>query len=164
MKRSLLQTIGILAISGIVGLAVNAFSSHPLPLIRPLDEREGKWPLLSADEVLKNVQEGSAILIDARDEKYFIEGHIPGALNLPAARFGDAFAQVGESMPRDFAFIVYCQGEPCDESLDVLDNLQVLEFTNLSLYPGGWTEWEKKEFPVEKSEDSLKSADSSEPK
>lgn len=154
MIRSLLQTIGILVISGIVGLTVNGFSSKPLPLIRPVDEREGKWPSLTAEEVLKHVQEGSAIVVDARDEKYFNEGHIPGAINLPAARFGDAFAQVGEGMPRDFVCIVYCQGEPCDESLDVMDNLEVLEFKTILLFPGGWTEWEKKKHPVEKNEAS----------
>lgn len=150
MKRFLLQTLGLLIVSGIVGFAVNAFSTRPLPLIRPPDEREGKWIAVTAEDVLRRFQDGSAILIDARDEKYYAEGHIPGAVNLPAARFGEVFATVGETLPRDFSLIVYCQGEPCDESLDVLENLQILEFTDLSIYKGGWQEWEKMNLPAEK--------------
>lgn len=152
MKRILLQTVGLLIVSTVIGLVVNAFSSNPLPLIRPVDEREGKWVEFSAEEVLQRVRDGSAIVIDARDEKYYAEGHIPSAVNLPAARFGDVFASVGETLPRDFPLIVYCQGDPCDESLDVLEHLQVLEFLDLSIYRGGWQEWEIKGLPVESGE------------
>ncbi len=152
MIRTIQQTFTILALSVVMGMAINALSRDPLPLIRPPDEREGKWPVLTADEVMQRIEEGSALAIDARDAKYFEEGHIPGAINLPASTFGETFAETGDTLPRDFPLIVYCQGGPCDESFDVLEHLEVLEFQSLHIYKGGWLEWEEKKLPVETSE------------
>lgn len=152
MIRMIQQTFAILALSVVLGMAMNALSRDPLPLIRPPDEREGKWPSLTADEVMQRIEEGSAIAIDARNAKYFEEGHIPGAVNLPATIFGETFAEIGEALPRDYPFIVYCQGGPCGESLDVLEHLEVLGFESLFLYEGGWLDWEEKKLPVEASE------------
>ncbi|MBN2326783.1 MAG: rhodanese-like domain-containing protein [Candidatus Omnitrophica bacterium] len=151
MKRFLIQSIGIIVISSIVGLLVNAVSSPSLPLIRPPDESDEKWTVVTGEEVLQHLQDGSAIFIDARDEKYFNEGHIPSAINLPASNFGEAFAEIGESLPREFFIIVYCQGSPCDESHDVLDHLELLGFQDLALYEGGWMEWEQNGHPAETS-------------
>ncbi|MGC9326218.1 MAG: rhodanese-like domain-containing protein [Candidatus Hinthialibacter sp.] len=152
MKRFLFQSIGIIIISSLLGLLVNAVSSPSLPLIRPPDETGEKWTIVTGEEVLQHLQEGSSIFVDARDAKYFHEGRIPGAVNLPAASFGEAFAEIGEALPRDFLLIVYCQGDPCDESRDVLDHLELLGFQELALYKGGWMDWEQNEYPLEVSE------------
>ncbi len=143
------QASYILIISVILGLVVNAFSSNPLSFIRPLDTRETEYVPLNADDVMKHIEEGSAIIVDARETKYFEEGRLPGAINLPAHQFGEYFAEIGESLPRDYPLIIYCQGSPCDESLDVLENLKLLEFEKLYLYPGGWQEWTNKGLMVE---------------
>lgn len=153
MKRFLTQSIGIIVISSIVGLLVNAVSSPSLPLIRPPDEREEKWTIIPGEEVLQHLQDGSAIFVDARDAKYYNEGHIPSAINLPATSFGEAFAEMGDSLPREFLIIVYCQGGACDESHDVLDHLELLDFQELALYKGGWMEWEQNGHPAEASEE-----------
>jgi rhodanese-related sulfurtransferase len=149
MIKIIKQASYILIISVILGLLVNAFSSNPLSFFRPLDKRETEYPQLSADEVMKHIEEGSAIIVDAREAKYYEEGRLPSAINLPAHQFGEYFADIGESLPQDYPMIIYCQGSPCDESLDVLENLKLLEFEKLNLYPGGWTEWINKGFMVE---------------
>ncbi len=151
MIKIIKQTSLILIISVILGLVVNAFSSNPLSFIRPLDTRETEYPKLSVDEVMKHIEEGSAILVDAREAKYFGEGRLPGAINLPAHQFGEYFADI-ESLPQDYPLIIYCQGSPCDESLDVLENLKILEFEELYLFPGGWMEWVNMGMTVELDE------------
>ena len=149
MIKIIKQASYILIIAVVLGLVVNAFSSNPLSFIRPLDTRETEYPQLSADEVMKHIEEGSAIIVDAREAKYYEEGRLPSAINLPAHQFGEYFADIGESLPQDYPMIIYCQGSPCDESLEVLENLKLLEFEKLYLYLGGWTEWINKGFMVE---------------
>lgn len=95
------------------------------------------------------IEEGSAIVIDAREAQEYRLGHLPGAVNLPAADFETAFLAIGESLPRDFPLIVYCQGGPCAESHDVLDYLSQYDFQDLFLYPGGWLEWKQRDMPCE---------------
>ncbi len=153
MVRMVKEAIYLCVISVLIGFVVNTFSTNPLPLIRPPDERIGKWPVRTAEEILEHMQDGTAILLDAREANYFQEGHIPGAVNVPATQFGEVFAEVGEGLPREFPIIVYCQGGPCDESRDVLDHLELLGFLTLSIYEGGWMDWETKQFPVEKNEE-----------
>jgi rhodanese-related sulfurtransferase len=46
----------------------------------------------------------SYVLVDVRDEAEFSEGHIPGAINIPA----ETFASRSEVLPKDKKVIVYC--------------------------------------------------------
>jgi rhodanese-related sulfurtransferase len=47
---------------------------------------------------------GSFLLVDVRDESEFREGHIPGAINIPA----ETFATRSEVLPKEKKIIVYC--------------------------------------------------------
>lgn len=46
----------------------------------------------------------SLVLVDVRDESEFREGHIPGAINIPA----ETFATRSEVLPKEKKIIVYC--------------------------------------------------------
>ena len=46
------------------------------------------------------------ILVDVRDESEYVEGHIPGAVNIPVASFS---VQSGK-LDKDKTIIVYCNG------------------------------------------------------
>ncbi len=152
IKRIAWQMVLLLGISAVLGFSVNTMSDDPLPLKRP-PKPKGEWPLLSAEEVLERIEEGFGLLIDAREEKEFNLGHLPGALNLPAIEFGEKFEEIGPTLPPDLPLIVYCQGGACDESDTVLRHLKTLGFENLSQYPGGWLDWKEKEFPIETEEE-----------
>lgn len=144
------QSLFILFIGSLIGLGVNAISDPSLPLIRkPLPPAEELWTVISAEEVEQRVNEGTAIVVDARDPNEYEIGHIPGSLNLPAKDFMQAFTEVGEALPRDFAMIVYCQGGACDQSHEVLEQLEVYGFQELLLYQDGWEDWKSRGLPTE---------------
>lgn len=148
MKTLLTQTILLIVFGVVLGFTVNFTSEKPIPLIRqPVDT--GQWETVTTEEMLRHIEEGTAILVDARKPEYYHEGHIPGAINLPAIEFGTAFQEIGESLPREFPIVVYCQGDPCDESHMVLEHLKQYDFQSLYLYQDGWMEWEKQALPVE---------------
>lgn len=150
LKSILLQASLMVCAGLLLGLGVNLAADTPLPLIRvPLPPAEETWATVDAETVLQHVEDGSALLIDARDPNEYQAGHLPGALNLPDTTFAQTFTELGDSLPREVPLIVYCQGGPCDQSHHVLEDLSRFDFQNLILYPGGWNEWKQKGYPVE---------------
>jgi len=96
---------------------------------------------ITQDEVERALDEG-AILIDARAEEKYRNGHIPGAHNLPAESAEQDLWKMSTWVPRlNELVIVYCGGDECDESLHVYELLKRAGFTNLRVYFGGWQEW-----------------------
>lgn len=146
------QSILLLIASAIVGFVANALNSEPLPFVReviPPEVYEEMWDTLSAEEVKQHFEEGTAIIIDARDPNEYEAGHIPGSLNLPDNQFMEAFQEFGDSLPREIPLIVYCQGGQCDQSHSVLEQLKEFGFEFLLLYKEGWNEWKEKGYPTE---------------
>jgi len=148
--RAAAQSVILILFGAVIGAAVNALSSQPIPWIRPPKSVE-KWPVVDAQTVYQHIQDGSAILIDARDANEFEAGHLPGAINIPASEFHASFQEYTNTLPRDIPLIVYCQGGECDQSHEVIQQLKALGFSELNLFQGGWREWEKEQRPIEKS-------------
>jgi len=85
----------------------------------------------------------SHVILDARRESDYLEGHLPGAMNLPAAAFDDVFPNVAPLLSPEQPILVYCSGQDCDESILLGDMLMKSGFTNIALYAGGVTAWEE---------------------
>jgi len=87
------------------------------------------------------------ILVDALGERYFAADHIPGAINVPhtiaddvlRARLPDTRAQI----------VTYCANPACQNSHLLAHRLQVLGYTNVSVFPGGKKEWAEAGMPLE---------------
>ena len=98
------------------------------------------------DGKVKNVT-----IIDVRDEKSFAEGHIPGAINMPAKKYNN-FAGAETEFPglrKDGFNYVYCY-----ENLCSLAQKAAKKFASLG-YPvkeiaGGFEEWKEHQYPIEK--------------
>lgn len=130
----------------LLGFGVNALSPNPLSLTYQPRVTPETWPSVTLEQMQEFVAEGSALFIDARNPEDFEKGHILNAINLPSDFFGEYFMEVGEGLPRqEIPLIVYCQGDPCDQSHIVLDHLKAVGFTNLWIYLGGWNEWSRHE-------------------
>lgn len=106
---------------------------------------------ITRDEVEHALGQG-AVLIDARAEEKYRNGHIPGAHNLPAESAEQDLWKMSTWAPRlNESVIVYCGGDECDESLQVYELLKRAGFTNLRLYFGGWRDWVAAGKPVEET-------------
>ncbi len=104
---------------------------------------------IGQDELVAAIQQGATI-VDARKADHFAEGHIPGAINIP---WEDPPSYLDALHARALAedpVIVYCGGDPCDDSKIVFDVLRADGFQNIRLYFGGWRDWTEAGFDVEK--------------
>ncbi|MDP8243636.1 MAG: rhodanese-like domain-containing protein [Candidatus Hinthialibacter antarcticus] len=148
--RILFQAALLAAVSVAIGLAVNAMSSGPLPLLRqPVLDEDEPWPVVDGDAVFEHFNNGTAIMIDARPVEDYERGHIPGAINLPYNDFENYFAELSATLPLEELYIVYCSGGNCDDSHEVLTQMEAFGFEQLMLYKPGWEEWFKNDFPRE---------------
>ncbi len=157
MKKTVRQAFIICLMGMAAGITINAASKNPLPFWRIPVNQEEIWPVVDADEVMLRTGEGSAIVLDAREAKEYQLGHLPGAINLPVTDFDAVYGEIGESLPRDYPLIVYCQGGPCEESHQLLELLSQRGFQDLYLYPGGWLEWKERRLPMETADNGQRS-------
>lgn len=145
-----IQAAVLFVISAGVGVGLNTFSSEPLPWVRePMTFEDERWTLVDADTVLEHINNGTAMLIDARSESVHKEAHILGSINIPEENLPDSLMEYQEFLPRDLLMIVYCGGGNCDQSVTVLEMMDGLGFEKLGLYKEGWEDWQAKEFPTD---------------
>lgn len=82
------------------------------------------------------------VWLDARPEREFIEGHIPGAQNFYGEQWNSRVPELLKY--KDQQVIVYCGGGECELSHDLADGLRnVLQFKKVVVYTGGTAEWTK---------------------
>jgi len=91
-----------------------------------------------------------ATFIDARDEDIFIEGHIPGAINIPFNDFDPNYIDDYYINP-DSLYVIYCDGGDCTLGADLAESLFDFDFNRILLYEGGYPEWEESIYPVVKN-------------
>lgn len=110
---------------------------------------KSKLQLINLNQTYNLFTSDSAVFIDARDKWDFADGHIPGAINIPQYNFEKDNTAL-EIIPKEKTIVVYCGGDDCDASLSLAKELQKLNYTSLFVFSGGWTEWTKAGFKVEK--------------
>jgi len=157
-----------------LGLLVNQFRDHPLPLIyqnkgarlQGAVERLASAPspaaelsassaahpteYLTLEEFSEFVDKGGLVL-DARPEIFHRLGHVPGAISLPRDDFENAYAtlratlEAGKTRP----LVVYCSGSSCEDSELVKKSLVALGYTQVAIFKDGWSEWQAAGKPEE---------------
>lgn len=138
----------ILALATLLGLTFNAVRPDPLPL-RPTSAPTA--PQADISITVEHARElhatGHAFFIDARDALTYAQGHIQGALSLPAEDFAFVFPALHAQIT-DRLLIVYCDGEQCPLSQDVSERLRAYGLNDIRELRNGWTLWREAGFPV----------------
>lgn len=99
----------------------------------------------------ENRLNGLTVFVDARNEKLFAEGRIPGAVlfdHYELERYlDDALARVQGTAN----VIVYCNGGDCEDSIFACKALldAGVPYDTLHLFAGGWKEWTANNLEVE---------------
>ena len=90
-------------------------------------------------------------LVEALPEKYYREGHLPGAINLPH----DQVRQLAPALlpDRNAFIVVYCANAPCRNSTIASQLLDSLGYTNVAEYVEGKQDWIEAGLPLERPEE-----------
>ena len=105
-----------------------------------------------ADAVVKGVVgAGAMVLIDARGDEAYEEGHIPGALQCDHFKLERDIFNVLDFVDAAETIVVYCNGGKCEDSLFVCGDLMEFDvpFDKIYLFQGGWEEWTENNMRVE---------------
>lgn len=105
---------------------------------------------INRDEIQTRLKLGSPItLVEALPEKYYREGHLPGALHLPHDQVRTLAAQ---KLPDKTAFIVtYCANRQCRNSHIAAQTLSAMGYSNVAVYAGGKKDWVEGGFALDTS-------------
>ena len=102
---------------------------------------------VTRDEVAVGIADGSLVLVDALPESYYVQAHLPGALNLVA---DDVETKAPALLPdRAAAIVTYCSNRACPNSGQVAAKLERLGYTNVRKYAEGIQDWTEAGHPVE---------------
>lgn len=110
-------------------------------------EKPEKPSFITLNQAYKLFKTGNVLFIDARDKWEFGDGHIAGAINIPEYNF-DKSNPVLKTIPKDKTIVSYCDGDDCEMSVKLADNLFNLGYKNVYIFFGGWKEWKKAGYAV----------------
>ena len=106
---------------------------------------EAQVKIVSKEEVLKHLQNGTAVIVDVLARHSYDKAHIKGAVSIP-------FDMVEQGNLEPLAgkkdVVTYCKNYTCLASKRAARILKEKGF-NASAYEGGIEEWETSGFPVE---------------
>lgn len=87
------------------------------------------------------------VIIDARPERKYETGHIPGAINIPDNKFDTFYPQLEKlKVLKDTELIVYCGGFNCIKSYNNAKYLRDKGYNNIKVYLAGDPDWAKKSY------------------
>jgi rhodanese-related sulfurtransferase len=95
--------------------------------------------------------QGLIMLVDAREDDPYQEGHIPGAYQLDHYHPENYIADVLPACQTATQIVVYCSGGDCEDSEFTAVTLREIGIPNekLFVYPGGMSEWTTHALPIE---------------
>jgi rhodanese-related sulfurtransferase len=106
---------------------------------------------ITRDELKAKLDGGEKIyLVEALPEKYFLEKHLPGAINLPHDRIAELAPQLLSD--RAAEIVVYCASTTCQNSTLAAEKLMALGYTNVRDYKEGKQDWVDANLPTETNE------------
>jgi rhodanese-related sulfurtransferase len=100
-------------------------------------------PKIDVDKV-RRLLDTDMIFIDARLTGDFEAGHLEGAINVPVDSNDTKRHKALTNIAKDSRIVLYCQSSECEFAEIVANQLASDGFTNLSIFKGGWQEWQTK--------------------
>lgn len=143
--RILQQSALLLALASIAGVLV--WKLHPSAPELYLSREIVSMGEITAAEARTRGAAGPIVWLDARQEKQYLAGHIPGALLLNEYDWENlliaAFPAITEA-PEGTPVIIYCDGQACAASRTIRDRLRQtpLGDRELLILHGGWPAWQ----------------------
>jgi rhodanese-related sulfurtransferase len=154
-RNPIIQAGILVVISFFIAIVCNAASANSIPLLAKKIEQASELDLSSQDPVLltisleqaKSFYEEDILFLDARDEAYYEQGHIKGAMK--NIFLMELIFNIESIQSKSDPLVVYCGDPGCGDSEDLAYDLQDSGFNKLYVFKGGWLEWSAAGYPSE---------------
>ena len=147
MKQTFYQILIILCAAIVISLLFNQIRSGGVPLLlnNDLPQHDNsavrEISIGNADEVL---MQGRSLLVDARSESDFEQGHIKGAVNLYEKEFDEWIDDFLSRTDPETKIITYCNGIHCSLGRELAEKFFSVGYNNVYYLTNGLTSWKKK--------------------
>src|SRR4051794_14590807 len=112
----------------------------------------GEIDIVTLDALEPLMGRPEIVLLDARPRLLFELGHLPGARNLPREELESELPRQAKDLAAPARkIIVYCSDADCEDGVIVAQKLRSVGYRSVSVFPGGFAEWEESGQLVEKS-------------
>ncbi|HCY12384.1 MAG TPA: hypothetical protein DG414_00975 [Gammaproteobacteria bacterium] len=103
---------------------------------------------ISAVQLPQFINHENAVVVDVCDSEEFRKGHIPSAINIPAAEVKDSLDRLQKYRAKDRPIVLSCRnGQRASRSAGIL---RKNEFKRVYTLSGGLAAWEKENLPIER--------------
>ena len=148
-------TMGAVAlVAAMMAATINGAAAQGGVYQATLGEQNQKTAEVSTEEVKRFLADGSVIVLDSRKRAEYEAGHIAGAKNVspPAGAPPSEYAAAVERLvggDKTKPLVLYCNGQFCQASRQLSDQLVAAGFTNVRRYQLGIPMWRTLGGPVE---------------
>lgn len=149
--RLLKDILVIIVAASAAGLAINLFHPRGFVPVSRQDLALKRIVTISAVEAKIKYDAGMALFIDAREKVAFDASHIAGAAHVPADGPPAGALDAVTARPREI--VIYCDGASCGAAAALARTMIGRGYErNLYVIDDGFPGWEKRGYPVERSE------------
>lgn len=99
---------------------------------------------VTREDLAERLEAGLVTVLDVRPEEEFIQGHLPGARNIP---YTDLDQRLSE-LPKDTEIVAYCRGPYCVFAVEAVAALRARGFKAVRL-EDGFPEWKAAGMAIE---------------
>ena len=150
LKKIIYQALIILAVGIVIAVLSTFFHQSANSLLFDADFNSEK-DIIEIEDAKRLVIANKAIWIDTRPKRFYEEGHIPGAINIPLPGPINYRRQIFEKWEKDRLIINYCSNISCPIAKHLTTEMKFIGFTHVKVFEGGYEEWESAGLPLEKS-------------
>ncbi len=155
------EIVILLGIAVIMAFFVNAVSPKGIALFGDWDTSQGVVTAKPKDDVVtheleigdiftaKDLYDSGAVFVDARAYDDYRDGHIKGAVSLPAYRFEALIDEFKNEFPAYLMIVTYCSGRECEDSHELAQCLLDEGYFDVRVFIDGFPSWEQEGFPIE---------------
>ena len=99
---------------------------------------------ISIDNAYEVLMQGRSLLVDARSESDFEQGHIKGAVNLCEKEFDEWIDDFLSRTDPETKIITYCDGIHCSLGRELAEKFFSVGYNNVYYLADGLTRWKEK--------------------
>lgn len=146
------EIVFLLLIALVLGFTYNSVTSSGLAIFSPHPKLRNGADVFEPTQIdLKeafSLFSSGAVFLDAREPDEYYLGHIYGSKNLPYEEL-DKYSSILDSLPKDIVVVTYCDGQGCDLSIHLAQELLKRGFRKVYAFYAGWNAWTNVDYPVD---------------